>query len=137
MPRVFRAMGKDTDGLPRVEPSAKGLGVRPHVDIELDQGGDVLVNRKGMSVSPNWRDLPLFRIPARLKHLKPGARGSNETFCFCSGTGPFEQGDFAEGLTLEPDSATHGAIAPARVMPLSDYQTALAATRPDWRIDEA
>lgn len=57
-------MGKDTDGLPRVEPSAKGLGVRPHVDIELDQGGDVLVNGKGMSVSPNWRDLPLLRIPS-------------------------------------------------------------------------
>lgn len=37
----------------------------------------------------------------------------------------------------EPDSATHGTIAPARPVPLDDYQTALAATRLDWLIDEA
>ncbi len=89
-----------------------------------------------MSVSPNWRDLPLFRIPERLRSLKPGARGSNQTSCFRGGSGPFQQGTFAEGLTLEPDSATHGTIAPVRVMPLDDYQSALEATRPGWQVDE-
>jgi hypothetical protein len=136
MPRVFRAMRKDADGLPLVEQSASGLGVRPGVDIDVDPRGDVLVNAKGMSVSPNWRDLPLFRIPERLRHLKPGARGSNNTFCLCSGSGPFQRGDFAEGLTLEPDSAIHGTIAPARLMPLDDYRSALEATRPTWHVDE-
>jgi hypothetical protein len=129
-------MRKDADGLPHVEQSASGLGVRPGVDIDADPEGNVLVNGKGMSVSPDWRDLPLFRIPERLRHLKRGARGSNNTFFFCSGTGPFQRGAFADGLTLEPDSATHGTIAPAQVMPLDDYQAALEATRPDWQVDE-
>lgn len=136
MPRAFRAMRKDEDGLPHVDSSANGLGSRPRVDIDVDPQGDVLVNGKGMSASPNWRDLPLFRIPERLRHLKPGARGSNKTSCFCSGTGPFQRGAFAEGLTPEPDSATHGTIAPARVMPLDEYQSALKATRPAWQVDE-
>ncbi len=136
MPRVVRTMRKDEDGLPHVESSANGLGVRPGVDIDADPHGNVLVNGKGMSVSPNWRDLPLFRIPERLRNVKAGARGSNNTFCFCSGTGSFERGAFAEGLTLEPDSATHGTIAPAQIMPLGEYQAALEATRPDWHIDE-
>ncbi len=130
-------MKKDADDLPRVEPSANGLGVRP-VDVDIDTSGDVLVNGKGMSVSPDWRDMPLFRTPERLRHWKPGARGFERyPSCFGFGTGPFQQGAFAEGLTLEPDSATHGTVAPVRVMPMDDYQTALAATRPDWRIDEA
>ncbi len=65
MPRVFRTMCKDTDGLPRVEQSAKGLGVRPNLDIDLDPTCDVLANGKGTSVSPNWRNLLLFRIPGK------------------------------------------------------------------------
>jgi hypothetical protein len=129
-------MRKDEDGLPHVEQSANGLGVRPGVDIDVDPQDNVLVNGKGMSVSPNWRDMPLFRIPERLRHLKPGARGSNNTFCFCRGSGPFQRGAFAEGLMLEPDSTTHGTIAPDRVMPLGDYESALGATRPDWHVDE-
>lgn len=137
MPRVFRAMRKDDDGLPHVEQSASGLGVRPGIDIDVDHNGSVLLNGKGMSVSPNWRDMPLFRIPARLRGLKPGARGSDQTFCFCTGSGPFQQGDFAEGLVLEPDSTTHGTIAPNRLMPLDDYRAAIEATRSDWQVDEA
>jgi hypothetical protein len=137
MPRVFRAMRKDEDGLPHVEQSASGLGMRPGVDIDVDPQDNVLINGKGMSVSPNWRGMPLFRIPERLRSLKPGARGSNNTSCLCSGTGPVQRGAFAERLTLEPDSATHGTIAPARVMPLDGYQSALGATRPHWQIDEA
>jgi hypothetical protein len=129
-------MRKDEDDLSGVEESASGLGVRPKVDIDLDQQGNVLVNGKGMSVSPNWRDMPLFRIPERLRHLKPGARGSNNTFCFRTGSGPFERGAFAEGLVLEPDSTTHGTVAPDRVMPLDDYRAAIQSTRSHWQIDE-
>ncbi len=118
MPRVFRAMRKDEDGLPHIEQSANGLGVRSGKDIDVDLDGNVLVNGKGMSVGPGWRELPLFRIPERLRHLKRGARGSNKSFCFRSGTGPFVRGAFADGLTLEPDSPAHGTIAPALVVPL-------------------
>jgi len=39
-------------------------------------------------------------------------------------------------LTLEPDTPTHGTIAPAAPVPLSDYGDALAATRSGWEKDE-
>jgi hypothetical protein len=136
MPQVFRAMRKDDDGFPTLQQSASALGVRPGVDVDLDAQGSVLVNRNGMSVNPAWRVMSIFRILKRLRNIVPGARGSNHTFCFRTGTGPFQQGAFAAGLTLEPDSATHGNVAPAQVVPLAQYETDLAATRPDWLVDE-
>jgi hypothetical protein len=127
-------MRKDTDGLPTVGQTS--LGVRPGIDVDLDAQQNVLVNGKGMSVVPNWRDINVNRIPRRLRPIVPGAGGSNNTFCFRTGTGPFVQGAFANGLTLEPDSATHGNVAPAQVVPLATYEADLAATRPDWQEDE-
>jgi hypothetical protein len=134
MPRVFRVMRKEPDGLPTV--SQTSLGVRPGVDVDLDAQNNVLVNGKGMSVAPNWRDINVNRIPKRLRPIVPGAGGSNNTFCFRTGTGAFVQGPLANGLTLEPDSATHGNVAPARLVPLATYEADLAATRPDWQEDE-
>jgi hypothetical protein len=134
MPRVFRVMRKDADGKPTVSPTS--LGVRSGTDVDLDPRNNVLVNGKGMSVAPNWRDININRIPKRLRPKMPGAGGSNNTFCFRAGTGPFQQGAFASGLTLEPDSATHGNVTPAQVVPLATYETDLAATRPDWQEDE-
>ena len=130
MPRVFRVMREDHDGLPLVAPSANGLGVRPGVDIDLDESGNVIV--KGMSVNPDWRNAPLFRIPERLRHIRPGARGPNVNACFRYGDGQFERGHFAQGLTLQPDAATHGTIAPVSSVHLSEYEAALAATRSGW-----
>ena len=43
MPRVFRVMREDKDGLPNVATSATGLGVRTGVDIDLDPRGNVMV----------------------------------------------------------------------------------------------
>ncbi len=134
MPRVFRVMRKDPDSLPTL--SQTNLGVRPGGDVDLDAQGNVAVNGKGMSVAPNWRDININRIPKRLRPIVPGAGGSNNTFCFRMGNGPFAQGAFANGLTLEPDSATHGNVAPAQVVPFTTYEADLAATRPDWQEDE-
>ena len=134
MPRVFRVMRKEPDGLPTV--SQTSLGVRPGVDVDLDAQNNVLVNGKGMSVAPNWRDINRNRIPKRLRAIMPGARGSNNTFCFRTGNGPFLQGPFANGLTLEPDSAKHGNVAPAMVVPLATYEGDIAATRHDWQEDQ-
>ena len=134
MPRVFRVMRKEPDGLPTV--SQTGLGVRPGVDVDLDAQDNVLVNGKGMSVAPNWRDISRNRIPKRRRALVPGARGSNNTSCFRTGHGPFLQGPFAIGLTLEPDSAKHGNVAPAKVVPLVAYEADIATTRPGWEEDE-
>ena len=134
MPRVFRIMKKDPDGFPTV--GEKSLGVRPEIDIDLDGQQNVLVNGKGMSVAPNWRDINVTRVPKRLRSTVLGARGSNSTFCFRTGDGPFHQGPFANGLTLEPNSATHAHMAPAAVVPLARYEADVAATRPDWQEDE-
>ena len=41
-----------------------------------------------------------------------------------------------EGLELLPDSPTHGVVRPIDVVPLKQYEAALAATRADWRIEE-
>lgn len=134
MPRVFRVMKMDLDGLPSVGHTS--LGVRPEVDVDIDSQNNVQVNGKGMSVAPNWRDINVNRIPKRLRPLLPGAGGSNNTFCFRMGHGDFVQGRFANGLTLEPDSATHGNVAPAGIISIAEYQLDLAATRPDWQKDE-
>src|SRR6266568_5132444 len=133
MPRVFRVMRKEPDGLPTVNRTS--LGVRPGIDIDLDAQHNVLVNGKGMSVAPNWRDINVLRIPKRLRPIVPGAGGSNNTFCFCAGTGAFVQGPFANGLTLEPDSLTHGNVAPAQIEPFATYEADIGATRPDWQED--
>src|SRR4051794_24738979 len=97
IPLVYRAMRMDEDGLPTIEPTASGLGVRPGIDIDLDAKGDVVPNGKGISVSPAWRLINILRIPKRLKHLVAGARGSASTFCFKAGEGDFQAGAFAAG----------------------------------------
>lgn len=133
MARTYRIMKKDADGLPNVSP--RGLGVRRGLDIDLDTQDNALVNGKGMSVAPAWRDINILRIPKRLRFKVPGANGSNNTFCFRFGEGPFQQGAFAPGLTLEPDSPTHGNIAPAKVAPIAVYEADIAATRAGWTED--
>jgi hypothetical protein len=134
MPLVFRIMRKDADGLPNISP--KSLGVRRGMDVDVDALDNVLVNHKGMSVAPDWRDVNVLRIPKRLRSKIPGANGSNNTFCFRFGSGAFQSGPFASGLTLECDSATHGIVAPESIVPLSRYESDIAATRSDWREDE-
>ena len=131
MPRVFRAMRREADGQPTLDRTANALGVRIGTDIDVDNQSNAVVNDKGMSVSPSWRDLPIFRIPKRL-----GGQGSNNTHCFTGGTGAFQQTGFAAGLELLPDSPTHGVVRPTLFGPLAQYEADLAATRADWRIDE-
>jgi hypothetical protein len=137
MPLIHRVMKKDEDDLPVVEQSANGLGVRPGTDVDVDAQSNAIANGKGMSVSPSWRDLPVSRIPQRLRGKVRGARGPNNRFCFRAGNGLFQPGAFATGLDLVPDSPRHGCIAPAQTVPLTQYQNDLAATRPDWQIDES
>ena len=134
MPLVFRVMKKDDDGFPTLSPTS--LGVRP-LDVDIDGANHVRVIGKGMSVSPRWRDINVNRVPKRLRPKLAGAAGSNNTYCFRCGAGAVQQGPFANGLTLEPDSATHGNIAPAAVVPFATSQIDLEATRQDWREDES
>ena len=135
-PRVYRAMKKDADDQPTVDQTATGLGVRPGTDIITDAAGNVMLDDYGMSVAPGWRDLELHRIPKRLGPIVPGARGSNNTYCFTTGTATFQRDLFAQGLELIPDTSIHASVAPVAVVPLAEYEADLAATRPDWVIDE-
>jgi hypothetical protein len=135
-PKVYRAMKKDADDKPTVDQTATGLGVRIGTDITTDAAGNVVRDDNGMSVAPGWRDLELHRIPKRLGTLVPGARGSNNTHCFTTGAGPFQRDPFAQGLELIPDTAIHAAVAPVAAVSLAQYEADLAATRPDWAIDE-
>lgn len=134
MPLVYRIMKKDADGLPIVD--SRGLGVRRGTDIDLDGQNNVILNGKGMSVAPAWRDINVLRIPKRLRAKVPGANGSNNAYCFRFGSGPFHQGAFAPGLLLLPDSPTHGNVAPETIVPISSYENAIGATRPGWQEDE-
>lgn len=137
MPRVYRAMWKEEDGLPRIGRTALDLGARHPGDVEVDEHGDVRPNGGGMSVAPSWRLLPPHRVPARLRDRARGARGPDGAACFGFGAGAFRAGEFADGLNLAPDSSRHGVVEPAAVMSLAIYEKALAATRPLWIIDES
>ena len=136
MPRVLRVMRKSEDGLPTVEQTASGLGVRRGIDVDVDHHDQVVMNGKGMSVAPSWRDIDIRRIPKRLRDMVPGARGSNATFCFRFGAGPFVDGQLAQGLYLVVDSTTHGCVTPTESVALGNYEHDLAATRPGWELDE-
>ncbi len=125
----------DADGLPLVEPTAKGLGVRQG-EIRVDSRGEVEPGTEGMSVAPTWRQLPSHRIPKRLRHLCDEATGPNKTICFDFGDGPFTAGPFAADLLLRPNEPNHAFVEPARTMQLRDYEAALASTRLGWQRNE-
>jgi hypothetical protein len=140
MPRIYRAMKRDADGQPVVDDSGRGLGVRipPRrpADVDLETQGRVLLNGKGMSVSPAWRQLPPHLIPQRLKGLFPRARGSDQLHCFAMGQGGFQDGPLVRGLRLVVTDPDHGHVATEALVLLGDYQADLAATRDSWTIDE-
>lgn len=141
-PKVYRAMKRNAvDNLPVVGSSSTSeLGVRPGIDINVDAAGDVVLDANGMSVAPGWRELDFTRIPKRLRPFVPGATGSNNTYCFTTGSGPFRDGAVANGLRLILDQGQppikHGVIAPVQVVPLAQYQADLENTRDSWQIDE-
>jgi hypothetical protein len=123
--KVFRAMRKDSCGLPMLGDGGNMLGVRPFVDILADAEGSVQGGGGGLSVTPD--------DPTRLpRHVRPARLG---------GVGKlpvFEIPVAALGTTLRyradsghPDR--HGFIEPAESMTLPQYQSALAATQSDWK----
>ena len=144
MALVYRVMTPD-GAVPKIGPSARALGVRvpanPNADVTPDEAGNVGPQRGGMSVAPAWRDLEVHRIPRRLEHIVPDATGSNKDQCWKMGEGPFTEAAVSSQLILRPDEAVdgkvvHGVIEPASVMSIEGYQTALAATRDEWTVDE-
>lgn len=139
MPLVYRAMLND-NGKPVVGNEAKMLGVRvpptEPPDVQPEPDGTVRPGGGGMSVAPEWRKLPAFLIPARLKDKVHKARGSNRTACFRMGAGAFVGGPFSTGLQFRTDKESHGLIEPDRPMHVDALQAALETTRDEWQPDE-
>ena len=142
MPKVFRSMKRAADGSPLVGSNSRELGVRvppnPNADVDLDQNGHVVQNGKGMSVVDNWRHLLAHLVPKRLKHLFPGAAGSNALTCYKLGTGAFTASVINADLNLvvKPGSTQAGNIVPAQSVHCDQFQADLAATRSQWTVDE-
>ena len=125
----YRAMKKDADDLPTVEPSGRGLGVRPRIDLPVEEDGQVGPGTGGMSVSPGsiWF-LPPHRRPRRLGQ---GSTGRDEDVVFTVQRGRLD----GHGLGFRPDPnrpLQHGFVEPMERVPWSRYEQALTSTRPDW-----
>jgi hypothetical protein len=124
----FRSMTPEEDGLPRVGPSARTLGVRVPEDIRPN-GGHVVPGTGGMSVSPDsmW-NLPNHRRP---RAMGGGSTGPNQDRVFSITDTALEQRE----LTARPDPeapALHALVEPKYRVSLKAFEGSLSATRPDW-----
>lgn len=143
MPRIYRTMKRADDGLPLVEATARGLGVRvppdTRSDVDVDSAGNVILNGRGMSVAEHWRHIFPGMIPARLDDGHNGARGSDELHCWRMGEGPFVAGPLADKLQLilKEHARKSGLVVPSESLPAQAFQDALAATRGEWIEDES
>jgi hypothetical protein len=142
LPRIVRPMYSDpTDSLPMVGSHKRCLlGVRPtgiNADIDLDPAGDVngnvMVNRKGLSVSDGWRQLPGYMVPEELEDDTNGASGKGMKV-YVHGAGAFVEGVVAASLEmlLKPHSLDTGVVCPIATVTLNQYQANLQATRAHW-----
>jgi hypothetical protein len=144
MPRLYYRGMTEKDGKPRLGNSARLLGIRPGIDIDVvhmpqgwlneqghlrpeseqnDSGGSVAVairNTKGMSTSLSIEALPPFRRPAAF-----GGMGQDPLW-------QIESSHITGDLEAVQDSSTHVSIMPKVTMLLSRYEAALAKTQDDW-----
>src|SRR5436309_1890023 len=125
MPRLFRAMQEDAIGLPLMVPSARGLGVRPRIDVPAIRLHEIVhPGQGGLSVSPDDpMNLPYFRRPPKLQ-----GTGKDPVWVI-DATG------LGTDLCYRPDPirSGHGFIEPVRLMTLDEFQKAIAQTRASWR----
>jgi hypothetical protein len=133
------------NGKPKVGRSARLLGVRPGIDVDVvtmprncldDQGylrsqaarestGELVVvamrSTRGMSTALSIESLPAFRKPASF-----GGMGRDPLW-------QIEDSQISGDLEAVQDSATHVSIMPRVTMLLEKYETALANTQNDWQ----
>lgn len=139
----YRGMATE-NGKPKIGRSARLLGVRPNIDINIEQIptgcldeqgyllpesqrkllGD-LVNvamrdTKGMSVSLSIEGLPAFRKP-----VKFGGMGKDPLW-------EIDSSVITGDLQAVQDSPTHVSIMPRVTMTLEKYEAALASTQKYW-----
>jgi hypothetical protein len=117
------------DGSPVIGESARTLGARRGIDIELDEDAFIAPEIGGMSVSPGGpENLPRHRRPPEW-----GGTGLDPVWRI-SGS------DLGEDLLYRPDPLdpdVHGFIEPARAMAFDEYQALLVQTRSKWQLVES
>jgi hypothetical protein len=140
----YRGMAEE-NGKPKIGRSARLLGIRPGIDIDVEQmprdcldergclqpeaerypTGELVAvairNTKGMSTSLSIEGLPAFRRPAIF-----GGTGKDSLW-------QIEDSKINGDLEAVQDSATHVSIMPRTTMLLEKYETALAKTQDDWK----
>jgi hypothetical protein len=143
----YRGMAEQ-NGKPKIGRSARLLGIRPGIDIDVEQmptgylneqgylltdserefrGELVFVavrNTKGMSVSLSIESLPAFRRPSKF-----GGTGKDSLW-------QIDDKNIMGDLQAVQDSPTHVSILPRVTMSLERYEAELANTQNDWeRVD--
>lgn len=143
----YRGMAEQ-NGKPQIGRSARLLGVRPNIDINIErmpsgcldergyllpesqrefQGELVTVvirDTKGMSVSLSIEGLPAFRKPTKF-----GGNGKDPLW-------QIDDSRITGDLQAVQDSPTHVSIMPRVTIALEKYETALANTQKYWeRVD--
>ena len=131
-------------GKPKIGRSARLLGVRPNIDINIEQmpigwldeqsyllpepqrklRGDLVAvairDTKGMSVSLSIEGLPAFRKPTKF-----GGIGKDPLW-------QIDDSIITGDLQAVQDSPTHVSIMPRVTMTLEKYEAALASTQKYW-----
>ncbi|MBC7970042.1 MAG: hypothetical protein H7Z11_07950 [Verrucomicrobia bacterium] len=139
----YRGMAEE-NGKPKIGRSARLLGIRPGIDIDvaqrpsnwIDKQGYLraetnldpsaesvtvaLRNGKGMSASLSIEGLPVFRRSAAF-----GGTGRDQLW-------QIDESKISGDLEAVQDSSTHVSILPKATMLLEKYETALVKTRDDW-----
>jgi hypothetical protein len=140
----YRSMAEE-NGKPKIGRSARCLGVRPGIDITVEQvsrgwldeqgclcpeadkdGSGELVtiavrDTRGMSTSLSIESLPIFRKPVTF-----GGKGNDPLW-------QIEAIKIAGDLEAVQDSPTHVSILPSTTMLLEKYEAAIAKTQNDWK----
>lgn len=118
---VYRSMRVGSDGHPEPGRSARTLGIRPGIDVEVDDEGNVHPGREGLSVAPrDPLNLPPWRRPPRF-----GGDGKDPVWALT---------ELPAGLAYVATSGSHGVLSPAVTMTLEVYEELLASTAPSWHL---
>jgi hypothetical protein len=125
MPRLYRAMKEDGQGLPEIGEGARYLGIRPGKDVPVVLPNELVhPGQGGMSVSPDDpANLPYYRRPPEF-----GGTGRDPVWVI-------DEGDLGPDLCYrpDPDNPGHGFIEPTRTMTKDAYEQALQATQRLWQ----
>jgi len=153
---VYRGMNEEQGtGKPvlSVPPGSRSLALMARVrlqgdtskrraDIEANADGMVEPETGGMSVNTTLVDIPHFFVPARLKGVPPLRNGTAGDDCriwshrVAEVPGVSSASTFAGRLSLRMGPGNHGLVEPSEAMHHAAYSAAIAATRPNWRLDE-